>query len=202
MANSKKKKEISGKVTKNRVVKIFEALGFKTAERWDIHRLQKKLVELEMLVEGAKLDDKTQKRVNEILSLQKKGRKVIVFDPDDADADKKRGQDVEAAQKRATTKKVEKKEKTKRETDKAAGKKPKQKEPKKIGVIASILEFISAGNPVSKKQLLDKLTKRFPDRPVDGMEKTIAAQLPNRMAKEKGIKIKVDDKGRFSTTKK
>lgn len=196
---NKKKKEFSGKVTKNRVVKIFLALGFKTADKWDIIRLQKKLVKLDVLIEGAKLDAKTQKRVNEILRLQNKGRKVIVFDPDDEAADKKRGQDVKDAQKRAATKKTEKAT-AGRKADKAAGKKPKRKEPKKPGVIASILEFIQAG-PVSKKQLLGKLTKRFPDRPVDGMAKTIQAQLPNRMAKEKKIKIKMDDKGRFSVKK-
>lgn len=198
---AKKNKENSGKVTKNRVIKIFEALGFKTAPKWDVPRLEKKLIKLEGFIEGAKLDKKTQKRVNEILRIQKKGRKVIVFDPDDEAAGKSRGQDVKDAQMRAASKKSEKKTTAKRKTDKAAGKKPKRKEPKKPGVIASILEFIQ-GDPVSKKQLLSKLTKRFPDRPVDGMAKTIQAQLPNRMAKEKGIKIKVDGKGRFSTKSK
>ena len=93
-----------------------------------------------------------------------------------------------------------KKEKTENKTKKEAEKQTKKTEPKKPGVIASILEFVQAG-PISKKHILSKLTKRFPDRPAEGMEKTIAAQLPNRMAKERGIKIKVDDEGRFSAKK-
>lgn len=197
---SKKKKENVGTVTRNRAIKIFEALGFKTVGKWDVARLQKKLIKLGTLIEGAKLDRKTQKRVNEILRAQSKGRKVVVIDPDDAAADKQRENAVKSAGKRAATKSKEKKETSKRKSDKAAGKKPKRKEPKKPGVIATILEIIQNG-PVSKKQILAKLKSRFPDRPVDGMEKTINAQLPNRMAKEKGIKIKVDDKGRFSTKK-
>ena len=199
---SKKQKENSGSVTKNRAIKIFEALGFKTASKWDEARLQKKLIKLDTLIEGAELDKKTQKRVNDILRAQKGGRKVVVIDPDDAAADKKRGKEVEDSKKRVASEKAEKKGKAQRKQDKVEGKKktPKKKEPKKPGVIATILEIIQS-NPASKKQILDRLKTRFPDRPVEGMEKTISAQLPNRMAKEKGIKIKVDDKGRFSTKK-
>ena len=87
-----------------------------------------------------------------------------------------------------TTKKSKKK--------KAEVKESKKAEKKAPGVIASILEFIQHG-PISKKHILSKLQKRFPDRPVEGMEKTINAQLPNRMSKEKGVKIKVDSKGQY-----
>lgn len=87
-----------------------------------------------------------------------------------------------------------------KKSKKQVKKEVKKKEPKKPGVIASILEFVEHG-PISKKEILGKLTKRFPDRPAEGMEKTINAQLPNRMSKERGVKIKVDDKGCFFVKK-
>jgi len=104
-----KKEESLGTITKNRAVKIFEALGFKTAGKWDVARLQKKIVKLDTLIEGAELDSKTLKRVNEILRAQTKGRKVAVVDPDDAAADKQRDKGVKDAAKREVIRKAEKK---------------------------------------------------------------------------------------------
>ena len=57
MSKESKKSEANlGTVTKNRAIKIFEALGFQTADKWDVERLQKKLVKLSTLVEEAELD--------------------------------------------------------------------------------------------------------------------------------------------------
>lgn len=193
---SKSKKKFTGQVSLTRARKIFIALGFGTAGSWNEAKLTKKIQKLPDLADGVKLEPKMQKRVNTICNWLKDGKKVVVINLDDVAAGKKRATDVEDAVKREDARKKEKKEKTQRKTDKAAGKKPKRKGPKKIGVIASILEFIQKG-PISKKQILAKLKQRFPDRPEDGMAKTIQAQLPKRMSKEKGIKIKVDDKGRF-----
>lgn len=87
--------------------------------------------------------------------------------------------------------------------------KPPVKEPKgkppakkggdgKPGVIASIIEFIQAASkekPIGKKEILAKLTKRFPDGDADGMMKTINAQVPNRLIAQKGLNVvKTDDK--------
>ena len=93
-----------------------------------------------------------------------------------------------------------KKEKTENKTKKEAEKQAKKTEPKKPGIIASILEFVQAG-PISKKHIMSKLTKRFPDRDAAGMSKHIVAQLPNRMSKEKGVKIVRDKDGCFSAKK-
>ena len=65
------------------------------------------------------------------------------------------------------------------------------------GVIATIQELITA-KPMDKDELLLALVKKFPDRPPAGMAKTIQAQLPNRMAKERGIKIAKSKDGKFS----
>jgi len=72
--------------------------------------------------------------------------------------------------------------------------------PKAPGVIATILACVQHG-PVSKEQILAKLQKKFPDRPVEGMAKTIQAQLPNRMSKEKGVEIVRDKDGNFYVKK-
>lgn len=124
--SSKKREENLGTVTKNRVVKIFEALGFKTSNGWDIARLQKKLAKLSTLVEGTDLDSKTQKRVNEILRAQEAGRRVVVLDPEDATADKQRDKSVKDAAKREKQRKAEKKVKTAKKEKAAAKKKTKK----------------------------------------------------------------------------
>ena len=69
----------------------------------------------------------------------------------------------------------------------------------KPGIIASIVEFLqgaaSEKAALSKKDILSKLTKRFPDTDADGMMKTINAQVPNRLIAQKGINVvKTDDK--------
>ena len=140
---SKSKEKFSGSITKTRAIKIFEALGFKTACNWDVSKLQKKIENLPNLVEGAKLDDKTQKRINVVLKALKDGRKVAVVDVEDAAADKKRGKAVEDAAQRESGRKAEKKAKGKKvevkEEDKPVAK-PKsktKKKTKKVVVITS-----------------------------------------------------------------
>lgn len=204
---SKKEKESSGTVSRNRAIKIFEALGFKTASQWDAARLQKKLVKLDTLVEGAVLDKKTQKRVNEILRAQKRGRKVTVVDTEDAAADKKRGQAVKDSQKRTANAKAEKKVKAEKKEKSAAKKKTKdveatkkqekriaeKKESGKPGLMMSMYEFIQTHQPISAKKILSLLKKRFPERDPGSIERCIP-RYPKCLA-EKGITdISQDDK--------
>ena len=88
------------------------------------------------------------------------------------------------------------------ENKSASGK--KKSAPKKAkgpGVIASIQEIITDKGPINKAGILKILVKKFPDREEESMEKTVNVQIPNRMSKEKGINIEVDDKGRFSVGK-
>jgi len=61
------------------------------------------------------------------------------------------------------------------------------------GVIASIVEFLKAADsahPLSKADLLKKLSERFPSRPPEAMAKTINCQVPTRLAKEKQLTVK------------
>lgn len=144
------KKDETLQVSRNRAVKIFEVLGFKTAGKWDVSRLQKKIAKLDTLIEGAELDGKTQKRVDEILRVQNNDGQVIVVDPDDAQASKRRSKEVDDAQKREKVRKVEKKAKAEKNTKKekeTVSKKDKKVKPgkkerkvKRAVVIASLLK--------------------------------------------------------------
>lgn len=67
---------------------------------------------------------------------------------------------------------------------------PGEGKARKPGVIAAIQELITA-KALTKVEIVEALAKRFPDRPVDGMRRTVNIQLPGRMSKEKGITIKV-----------
>lgn len=99
--------------------------------------------------------------------------------PETAAAKKKR----EAAEKKAA-------DKVAKDAAKAA---TATAEPKKPGVIASILEVITnAKAPVSDADILAELVVRFPDRTAEAMLKTIKAQLggknqPLRMEDEKKV---------------
>lgn len=90
--------------------------------------------------------------------------------------------------------------KAQKEADKkaAADKKTEDKEtasaePKKPGIITSILEIITAAeSPVSEADILKGLVERFPDKESASMHKTIKAQLggknqPLRMETEKKV---------------
>lgn len=85
-----------------------------------------------------------------------------------------------------------------KKADKAekSSKKTSVKKNKGVGVLATIQSLITE-KPISKAEILKALVKKFPDRKEAGMAKTINAQLPNRMAKERGIKI-VEKDGKYS----
>lgn len=220
--SSKTKEESLGTVSKTRAIMIFEALGFGTAEKWDIARLQKKLTKLHTLIEGADLDSKTQKRVNEILRVQSKGRDVVVVDSDKAAETKRIGKEVKAAAEREVTRKAEKRLEARKKAEKASNKKAKEteaakkqekriaakskktakkveakKEDKKPGVIMSVLEFVKTHGPVSEKKILSLLKKRFPDRDPGSMGRSIP-KIPGHLRSTKNMDvIGKNDKGQY-----
>jgi len=72
----------------------------------------------------------------------------------------------------------------------------------KPGVIQSILETIREKGPVTKEQILEELTRRFPDRNTKSMRSTIQVQIggkkrPLRLEREKGVTLLVED-GKYS----
>lgn len=71
---------------------------------------------------------------------------------------------------------------------------------KKVGVISTIIECLSKATktrPLSREDLLEKLTKQFPDRSADGMKKTISQQVPKRLKSDKNIDVEQTSNGKF-----
>lgn len=70
----------------------------------------------------------------------------------------------------------------------------------KVGVITSIEEFLMASTeakPLTKKQITDKLAKRFPDRDPELMAKTVGVQIPGRIQRERGVCLVKGENGFF-----
>lgn len=182
------------KVARKNILSIFNAMGYKTMSKRTDKQLENKISALvENKVEVMKkLAGVARKGFAAIVKEVEGGGKVTVVNMSSTAKAKKEQakKDIAGAEKRAVEKKVGKKKK----------KAPKDKGPKKPGVITTIFECVQKG-PVSRKQILAKLKQRFPDREADGMEKTIRAQLPNRLAKAKGIEIIKNDKGQFKIKK-
>ena len=69
---------------------------------------------------------------------------------------------------------------------------------KKGGVIASIIEFLtaaSASKPLSKQALCAKLKERFPDREELALSRTINCQVPTRLRTDKELDVQKNDDG-------
>ena len=221
---SKSKEESLGTVTRNRAVKIFEALGFKTAKLWDAPRLQKKLTKLHTLIEGADLDAKTLKRVNEILRTQSKGREVSVIDPEMAVVDKKIEKEVEAAGERESSRKAEKKaklakkerkentedtqEKTemakkktkkvvkKTKTKKVTKKVAKKTAKKKVTIDCYCFECLKK-KPMTVDQLVKACAAKWPEKE-ESLKRTMLGRLPKYLGNKFGVTIVQDKKGCYA----
>ena len=80
-----------------------------------------------------------------------------------------------------------------------AKKEKKASEKKGTGVIAYIAKLIESADSkkgISKEEMLQKLTKEFPNRAPASMKNTINVQVPNRMSRER-FKIKKLENGNF-----
>ena len=154
-------------------LKIFEALGFKTCSKWSSKRLEAKVKNLPEITDGAKITNvNLKKKLKEIMAADKV---VIIKSEKEAKEDKKMDEAIKE------TKKDEAPKKSK----------------KKTGVITSIASIIEKRGPISKEQIHKRLIKMFPNRPAVALKSTINAQVPNRLNKEKKLKIKKNDKGKY-----
>jgi hypothetical protein len=68
---------------------------------------------------------------------------------------------------------------------------------KGVGVIATIISLIKDKGPITKEQILEALIINFPDRKKDSMKNTLQIQVPNRLNREKGLNIKLSEKGYY-----
>ena len=87
-------------------------------------------------------------------------------------------------------------------TTKKKGKTKSNRKP--VGIIQTIVECLqkaSADKPVTREQLLARLTKRFPSRNPVAMSRTVNCQLGRRMFDERGVRVKKNDKGYWTDSK-
>jgi len=133
------------------IVKLFEALGFKTAQTWDEPKLQKKVKELPELVDGVKLKNRNAKRILKAIL----GAKEISIIPAGQKEEPERAS--ETAMRKTAKKKVAKK--------KAPGKKNKtvkkgvktsitKKAPKRLNRMAAVVEVLKKNKKISVKELI------------------------------------------------
>jgi len=210
-----KRKEIMT-LTREQAVKLLVEMGYKTAGKWNTERIQKKVDSFAELAKEEEIvieDEKMQIRFKRIVKALKNGKTVMIDDAAEV---------TDETSAKPTKKKKTKKSKKKIESDvdedadedadvdegtdeeeaptkkkKKAAKKSEKKE-KSTGVIASILEFITDNGPINKAGILELLVDRFPDREEAAMAKTVQAQLPTRLMKDKNVKIIKDENKCFS----
>ena len=115
------------KVTKEDAIALFGALGFGTAKKWDVARLQKKLNALDEAPEDELGDEQLDDLLDEILST-KEGN-VIVVD-EDAKPDEDYEETEVEAKKEKSKKKTTKKSKKEKPAKKVKKEKPAKKEKK------------------------------------------------------------------------
>jgi hypothetical protein len=181
------------KFKRSELVDLFAALGCETASGWNPSRWQQSLKEVESFhpEDGDfKLSDAHQALYDQI--------------KDCADQDIEVENDMKDAAP-AKTPAAAKPKANGKPAPKAAAKGPakpapaakilpfkKAEGPGVIATIGKILGDASSDKPVTKGDILAKLVKAFPDRDSDKMAKTIALQVPNRIGKERGIKVQYD----------
>ena len=191
--------------------KLLVALGYHSCDSCSIKALTNRLNKLPVLMQEA-----TNKVQGELKDVQRFVCDSLVAGSEIVVRTKNAGERTENMSTKTETKgKKGKKGKAEEETkatkappaptkEEEAAPKTKKGKPEKAagadgqGVIGSIIEFLEKAtekNPISKKELAEKLAKRFPDRDADGMAKTINVQVPSRLKAAKNLNIQKNDKG-------
>lgn len=182
-------------INRKQAVGLLEELGNANASKWTDKKISEKFVDFPNLetpefetTESKDLFDQIVKAVNESEDV------VVVYEAVPAKEKKmkknkeksKKDKKVKAAKEKAETKKDKKSKKTD----------PKERGPKKGGVLDAIFKCLTS-KPISKEAILAKLTEKFPDRQEEQMKATINAQLPSRLAASRGVTIEKNEKGYF-----
>lgn len=201
--------------------KIFKALGFQTADKWDIGRLQTKINKLpDLIVDDVEIgNEKLMDVVDKIITTIENGKEVIVAKKKKekekdvktnkktgkkSKVDRATGKKTKTVDKISKDKKVSKKSKvskdkkttkTTKTVDKAA--KKSKTTTKKIGICDTVIEVLSKGKAVSKEHILKVLVKRFPDRAEESMKRTVSMLVPSKLRSLKNIEVVKDKKGKY-----
>ena len=186
------------KVTKKALVKLFVDLGFPTATKWAVSRLQTKVEGLPDIIDEDTDAGESQELLDNLLVALDNEDEISVQEKEDASPEK---EDASPEKEDASPEKetfTAGPEDPETEPPKSKPKSTDNGKPKKVGVIASIVEILSAAsetNPISKENLLHFLEKRFPERESKAMVSTISTQVPSRLKSAKGIIVSKDNEG-------
>jgi hypothetical protein len=204
-------------ISREKVVAMFVEMGVATADDWSASRMASKIAKLpENVDEETKLEE-TQETLDALLAALENDESIDIGEEDEKPKGKKAAKPDKAEKPaKAAKKPAAKEEEDDDEDDKEdeddeepaeKAEKPKKKGafPAKAGgegkpgVIASIIEYLTAATadkPVTKKKIGERLAKRFPDRTIDAMMKTVNIQVPGRLRNDKGLNIQKDEEGK------
>lgn len=205
-------------VTKVKAVSLLVALGVATAKKWSVARLTKEIRKINTLVEeDQEVDgDGNQELLDELLEAIENETEITVVEGKKAAGKGTAKKGAKGTKKKSTKKKTPpadedeeeedeeeapapKKGKKKTAADGKGGKTKKgKKPPKKVGVIATIIEILkkaTSKKPVSKDDIVTQLADAFPERDADSMRKTVNVQVPTRIQGDKGLTVNKNDNG-------
>ena len=185
------------KVKREKAIELLSSLGFTGASKMTDGELTKKLNKLSKKVtdETTTEDDALDTLLDDVL--ENEGSVKVVNKTKKEKSSGGSGGKGKKASKKKTTKKATKKATKKSTEKKSTTEKKTPAKRAKVGVIATILSIIEK-KPTTKEKIVEQLAKKFPDRDPESMAKTVGVQLPTRLAKDRGVKIVKDDKGRYS----
>lgn len=214
-------------IRRERIISLYEALGFKTADNWDDERLIKKIESLEELTEGVKIKDaKIRKLLDKVL---KAGKIKIKTDKVEGATEtnmgkkkKKKSSKKEKKDQKATTEQVEETTKKKKKSGKKAkiekkvdkkksskkdSKKKSKKDTKKTTTdkkksekkmgVIDTVIDCLKKEHTTVKNIVKVLVKKFPDRNPESMENTTNRCIKSYLRTEKNIVVDQDSKGKF-----
>ena len=185
-------------VSKEIAVKMFVAVGFKSAADWKEGKIVAQLNDVDSDIVSAAKKTKTKEVVDFFTKIEKalKAKKEITLGASEAKTEEEEAApEAEAA---APTKEKTKPAKGKPSKDKGGKEKP-EKEPKqkKPGILAVIVETLTKASktkPVTREDITAALVKQFPDRDPKGMKSTVSSQVPSGLKAEKNIVLGTDGK--------
>jgi hypothetical protein len=172
------------------VVAMFEGLGVNTAESWPADKAMAKLRKLERYEPNkGNLSGPLLELYNDFETARAADEKVELTGWDE---------DGEAPAEKPAKAKAGKPAAKKGKSGKKSGPPRKAGGDGRPGVVESIVKHLRAARPgkgLTKKQVLAKLCAEFPDRGEESMWNTTSSQIPNRIYKERGLKVHGDKNG-------
>jgi hypothetical protein len=195
-------------ISKTNAVKLFVSLGYKSAMNWDDEKIQKRINTLQNVAENKSLS--VDKELEGLLERVLNSGDIEVIDdsqitedvPDEATSDENEVED-EVAEKEVDVdgEKTTIEEKVAREfveDSKAVApkKERKKREPKKVGVIAFIVDVLKKG-PTDKISIWNGLVEAFPERDSAAMKRTVQSAVPSGLRTIKKIDVKKTNDGKF-----